>query len=162
MAVSTTESIVDVLRQRGYKMTPQRRAILEEIAVTSGHITPVALVARVERRVPGVTPSTIYRTLELLENLGVLSHAHLESGAEYHRRSEPAHVHLTCSRCGATDSLSMKEAEQLGAMVRRHRGFAPDLTHFAISGLCASCQRDTADNASPGRSRRSAPRRAGA
>ena len=93
-------------------MTPQRRAIVAEIMSASGHITPVTVARRVEDRVPGVNPSTVYRTLDLLEDLGVLSHAHLESGAEYHRRAEATHVHLTCSRCGADDSLSIGEAGQ--------------------------------------------------
>ena len=66
--------------------------------------------------------------------------AHLESGPEYHRRSDSQHVHLTCSRCGAEDSLSMNEAERLEQLIVRHNGFSPDLTHFAISGLCARCQ----------------------
>ena len=121
-------------------MTPQRRAIVAEIMVAEGHISPTAIARRVRERVPGVNPSTVYRTLDLLEELGVLSHAHLEGGAEYHRRSESQHVHLTCSRCGLNDSLSIAEAGRLKLLLTRHHGFSPDLTHFAISGLCADCQ----------------------
>jgi Fur family ferric uptake transcriptional regulator len=73
--------------------------------------------------------------------LGVLSHAHLESGAEYHRKPDAQHVHLTCSGCGSQESLSLKEAERLKQLIVRHHDFNPDFTHFAISGLCASCQR---------------------
>src|SRR5438094_7262308 len=140
----TTDSVLDLLRSRGLRMTPQRRAIVAEIMAVQGHITPTEVSRRVRRRVPGVNPSTVYRTLDLLEDLGVLSHAHLESGAEYHRRAEATHVHLTCSRCGADDSLSIGEAAALEAVVSRHRGFQPDLTHFAISGVCARCQREHA------------------
>jgi Fur family transcriptional regulator, ferric uptake regulator len=120
-------------------MTPQRRAIVAEIMATNGHISPSAVSRRVQERVPGVNPSTVYRTLDLLEGLGVLSHAHLESGPEYHRRQDSRHVHLSCSQCGTQDSLSMAEAERLEQLLVRHRGFRPDLTHFAISGLCARC-----------------------
>ena len=123
-------------------MTPQRRAIVAEIMVSKGHISPSVVAKRVRRRVPGVNPSTVYRTLGLLEELGVLSHAHLEAGPEYHRRSESQHVHLTCSRCGADDALSLREADRLKRLVATHQGFRPDLTHFAISGLCAKCQRE--------------------
>jgi Fur family ferric uptake transcriptional regulator len=122
-------------------MTPQRRAIVTEVMAADGHISPTAVAQRVRVRVPGVNPSTVYRTLDLLEEVGVLSHTHLESGAEYHRRSESQHVHLTCSRCGTEDSLSLAEARRLKDLVAGHHGFAPDLTHFAISGLCSSCQR---------------------
>jgi Fur family transcriptional regulator, ferric uptake regulator len=120
-------------------MTPQRRAIVTEVMGAKGHISPTAVARRVRERVPGVNPSTIYRTLDLLEDLGVLSHAHLESGAEYHRASESAHVHLTCSTCGAQDSLSLEEAKRLKRLIAQHHGFTPDFTHFAISGLCERC-----------------------
>jgi len=136
---ASSESVVEMLRGRGLRMTPQRLAIVGEIMATKGHISPASVARRVRDRVPGVNPSTIYRTLGLLEELGVLSHAHLESGAEYHRRAEAQHVHLTCSRCGAEDSLSMEEAERMKGLIVRHHGFQPDLTHFAISGLCAGC-----------------------
>jgi Fur family ferric uptake transcriptional regulator len=121
-------------------MTPQRRAIVAEIMRTQGHISPTALARRVQGDMPGVNASTIYRTLALLEEVGVLAHAHLESGAEYHKAEEAGHVHLTCSNCGAEDDLSMKEAQALVRVIGRHRGFQPDLTHFAISGLCADCR----------------------
>ena len=56
---------------------------------------------------PGVNPSTVYRTITLLEEVGVLQHSHLESGAEYHKAEEAQHVHLTCQRCGRDDALSI-------------------------------------------------------
>ena len=71
--------------------------------------------------------------------MGVLAHAHLETGAEYHRAEEAGHVHLTCSNCGAEDDLSIEEADALVHLIERHHGFEPDLTHFAIGGLCADC-----------------------
>jgi Fur family ferric uptake transcriptional regulator len=129
------------LRERGHRITPQREAILEAILSTTGHITPQDVTRRVQARLPAVNASTVYRTLAMLETVGVVRHAHLERGAEYHRADEVEHVHLACSRCGAEDDLSMEEAEQLRGVVQRHKGFLPDLTHFAISGLCAGCQR---------------------
>lgn len=128
------------MRQRGLRMTPQRRAIVAEIMRTQGHISPTNLARKVQGEMPGVNASTIYRTLALLEEVGVLAHAHLESGAEYHRTEEAGHVHLTCSNCGAEDDLSMDEADALVRLIERHHRFRPDLTHFAISGLCAECQ----------------------
>jgi Fur family ferric uptake transcriptional regulator len=134
-----TDEVVDALRQRGLRMTPQRRAIVAEIMRTQGHISPTALSRKVQGEMPGVNASTIYRTLALLEEMGVLAHAHLEGGAEYHRAEEAGHVHLTCSNCGSEDDLSLDEAEALVRLIERHHGFAPDLTHFAISGRCADC-----------------------
>ena len=137
----SVEAALELLRSRGLRMTPQRRAIVAEIMAAEGHISPAVVARRVQERIPGVNASTVYRTLDVLEGLGILSHAHLESGPEYHRSSDGRHVHLTCSRCGAQDSLTLQEAERLKQLIVRHHGFSPDLTHFAISGLCASCQR---------------------
>jgi Fur family ferric uptake transcriptional regulator len=139
--VEEARTMATVLRERGYRITPQREAILEEVLGARGHITPQDVTRRVQRRMPAVNPSTVYRTLAMLEEVGVVRHSHLERGAEYHRADDVEHVHLTCSRCGDQDDLSMREAESLKRLVQRHRGFRPDLTHFAISGLCADCQR---------------------
>ena len=132
--------VLELLRRRGLRMTPQRRAIVAAIMEAEGHISPADVSRRVRERVPGVDPSTVYRTLSMLEEAGVLAHAHLERGPEYHRRDESDHVHLTCSSCGADEELSMREAGRLKAMIQRHHDFVPDLTHFAISGLCARCR----------------------
>jgi Fur family ferric uptake transcriptional regulator len=136
----TAPRIIEALRQRGLRMTPQRRAIVAEIMRSRGHISPADLARRVQAQMPGVNASTVYRTLDMLEEAGILSHAHLESGAEYHRAGEHEHVHLVCSNCGQQDALSLQEARSLERLIGRHHGFRPDLTHFAISGLCASCQ----------------------
>lgn len=134
------EDVIELLRQRGLRMTPQRRVIVAEIMRTQGHIAPPTLARKVQGEMPGVNASTVYRTLALLEEAGVLAHAHLEGGAEYHRAEDAGHVHLTCSRCGSEDDLSLEEAAALHGLIERHHGFAPDLTHFAISGLCAECR----------------------
>jgi Fur family transcriptional regulator, ferric uptake regulator len=131
--------VMDLLRGRGLRMTPQRRAIVAEVMRTPGHISPTAIARKVQGGMPGVNASTVYRTLSLLEEVGVLAHSHLESGAEYHRSEEAAHVHLTCSRCGREDALSLAEADSLHALIRTHHGFEADLTHFAIGGLCRRC-----------------------
>jgi Fur family ferric uptake transcriptional regulator len=144
MAQRVVDDVIELLRQRGLRMTPQRRVIVSEIMRTQGHISPTALARKVQAEMPGVNASTIYRTLSVLEEAGVLAHAHLEGGAEYHRAEDAGHVHLSCSRCGAEDDLSLDEAAALQQLIGQHRGFRADLTHFAISGLCADCQRELA------------------
>jgi Fur family ferric uptake transcriptional regulator len=148
MTTTSADQVLEALRARGLRMTPQRRAIVREIMSTDGHISPADVARRVRERVPGVNPSTIYRTLDLLEGLGILSHAHLETGAEYHRSTEAQHVHLVCSNCGADDALSISEADRLKSLIARHSGFEPDLTHFAISGVCETCRTRSSDRAS--------------
>jgi Fur family transcriptional regulator, ferric uptake regulator len=131
--------VMDQLRTRGLRMTPQRRAIVTEVMRTQGHISPSVIARKVQGEMPGVNASTVYRTLTLLEEVGVLSHSHLETGAEYHKTEEAEHVHLTCGRCGKDDPLSLGEAHALQDLIRRHHGFEADLTHFAITGHCAAC-----------------------
>jgi Fur family transcriptional regulator, ferric uptake regulator len=142
---------MELLRSKGLRMTPQRRAIVIEVMRATGHISPPAVARRVQGEMPGVNASTVYRTLSLLEDVGVLSHAHLETGAEYHRAEDAGHVHLTCSSCGAEDDLSGDEADALQRVIEQHRGFAPDLTHFAISGLCSACRARAVPPADVGR-----------
>ncbi len=138
--MTRAEEALGALRKRGYRMTPQRRAIVVEIMRTRGHISPQKIVDRVEKRLPGTNPSTVYRTLELLEELGIVSHAHLGDGPEYHKADEHDHVHLICSRCNKAQSLSEDDTTPLKELISRHSGFVPDFTHFAISGLCADCR----------------------
>ena len=130
---------LEQLRARGLRMTPQRRAIVAEVMRAQGHISPTAITRKIQGDMPGVNASTVYRTLTLLEEVGVLQHSHLESGAEYHRAEEAEHIHLVCGNCGDDDSLSIKEADALQVLIRHHHGFEADLTHFAIKGLCATC-----------------------
>jgi Fur family transcriptional regulator, ferric uptake regulator len=139
-AVPTTDpDLLGELRRRGLRMTPQRRAIVAEVMRAKGHISPTAIARTVQADMPGVNASTVYRTLTLLEQVGVLQHSHVETGAEYHRAEEAHHVHLTCRNCGRDDELSLEEAGRLRQLIRRHHGFEADLTHFAITGLCADC-----------------------
>src|SRR5947199_4910979 len=120
------ELVMETLRDRGCRITPQREAIVGEILRARGHITPQAVARRVQSRMPQVNVSTVYRTLTLLEDAGVVKHSHAEAGAEYHRVGEENHVHLTCVRCGAEDDLSMGEAESLRRLIQRHKSFKPD------------------------------------
>ena len=145
--MATTQGAIDLLRSRGMRMTPQRIAIVEEIMGTPGYLLPSSVIERVKVRVPGVSASTVYRTLERLEELGALAHVHLEHGLGYHQVSTDTHAHLTCSACGKEQEVSQAVLQQLERSVEGEHGFRPDFTHHPISGLCTSClvaQRSTA------------------
>jgi Fur family ferric uptake transcriptional regulator len=131
--------VIAALKQRGHRMTSQRVAIVEEIAGAKGHISPREVTKNVQSKLPEVNASTVYRTFELLEEMGIVSHAHLERGAEYHGAGEIDHVHLVCSNCGREQAMEAVATEPLKEAISGHTGFAPDFTHFAISGLCAEC-----------------------
>ncbi|MFE6775969.1 Fur family transcriptional regulator [Streptomyces sp. NPDC057702] len=130
------------LRARGYRLTPQRQLVLEAVD-TLEHATPDAILTEVRRTASGVNISTVYRTLELLQDLGLLSHAHLGHGAPtYHLAARHHHLHLVCRDC--TDVLEADQtiAEQFTRQLRESFGFDTDLKHFAIFGRCAKCTDD--------------------
>lgn len=128
------------LRARGYRVTPQRQLVLEAVA-TLQHATPEEVYEQVRRTARGVNISTVYRTLELLEQLGLVTHTHLGHGAPtYHAADDADHVHLVCRDCGKVDEVSPSVAETLVANLRVDHGFEPDITHLTVFGRCAGCQ----------------------
>jgi Fur family transcriptional regulator, ferric uptake regulator len=127
------------LRARGYRLTPQRQLVLEAVAEL-GHATPEDIATAVRRTASGVNISTVYRTLELLEELGLVQHTHLGHGAPtYSVATDVDHVHLVCRHCGAVQEA---DVELLGEAVRRladERGFTLDVGHVALFGRCRGC-----------------------
>ena len=101
--------VMEMLRSRGLRMTPQRRAIVAEVMRTDGHISPTAVARKVQGDMPGVNASTVYRTLSLLEEVGVLAHSHLESGPEYHRSDIENSSPPMCSTTFSTRSCRSRK-----------------------------------------------------
>jgi Fur family ferric uptake transcriptional regulator len=127
------------LRERGYRLTPQRQLVLEAVD-TLGHATPEDILCEVRRTASGVNISTVYRTLELLEELGLVSHAHLGHGAPtYHLADRLHHMHLVCRDCGTVIETDVSVAQPLIDALRAAHGFDTDMKHFAIFGRCAEC-----------------------
>ncbi|MDQ1586375.1 MAG: Fur family transcriptional regulator, ferric uptake regulator [Actinomycetota bacterium] len=126
------------LRSRGYRLTPQRELVLR--AVTElGHGTPDEICARVQTTA-GVNISTVYRTLELLEEVGLVTHTHLGHGAPtYHAASDENHLHMVCRDCGAVAETDVSAADPLVQRLARDHGFDTDVAHFAIYGRCRDC-----------------------
>ena len=127
------------LRGRGYRLTPQRQLVLEAVGAL-GHGTPEEICAEVRRTASGVNISTVYRTLELLEELALVTHAHLGHGAPtYHAATAAAHLHLVCRDCGAVIETDVAVADELVAKLEAAHGFETDVRHFAIHGRCSAC-----------------------
>ena len=128
-------------RERGFRMTLQRQIILDAIDSMRGHITAEAVHAEVRARYPQVNLSTVYRTLEFLEELDLVRHTHFDDGvARWHGAGEAPHQHLVCRRCGFEQELELSLLEPLDRELRRHYGFTADLAHFALVGVCAACR----------------------
>ena len=139
-AGSEWEAAARELRGRGMRWTPQRRLLIDVLAQTDGHVTGAELVERCRARDPETTPSTVYRTLDVLEELGLVRHAHGPDGREeYHVLPKTEHGHLHCERCGRSWDIDSAEASGLVRSLRTRRGFRVDLTHLSVSGLCREC-----------------------
>src|SRR4051812_34205818 len=134
------EAVRDQLRARGLRWTPQRRLILDVIAEAEGHVTGAEFVDRCRARDRDTTPSTVYRTLDVLEELGYLAHSHAADGREeYHVRPVAEHAHLHCSDCGGAWEIASSEVRSFARALRRDHGFGVDIAHLTIAGRCAEC-----------------------
>ena len=139
MTASGNHDLHEPLRARGYRITPQRQLVLDAV-VALQHGTPDEICAEVQRTAPGVNLSTVYRALELLEELGLVTHAHLGHGAPtYHASGAIDHLHLVCRVCGAVIETDVALAESLVGMLAERHGFETDVAHFAIYGRCQGC-----------------------
>ena len=127
------------LRARGYRITPQRQLVLDAVT-TLRHGTPDEICVEVQRSASGVNLSTVYRTLELLEELGMVTHTHLGHGAPtYHAATDEEHLHLVCRDCGAITETDVDLADPLVAELASRHGFRTDVAHFSVYGRCRDC-----------------------
>jgi Fur family ferric uptake transcriptional regulator len=132
-------SLAEKLRERGLRLTPQRQLILEAVHGL-GHATPEQIHHAVQERAAGVNITTVYRTLELLEELGLVTHTHLSHGSPtYHAAGEHQHVHLVCRNCGTIIEVAPEVLQPVTDRLREQRGFRVDIGHVALFGVCADC-----------------------
>jgi Fur family ferric uptake transcriptional regulator len=138
--MATSHELQTTLKAHGLRMTPQRQLILDAIASMRGHISADVVHQQVAERFPNVNISTVYRTLELLQNLGLVTHTHFDDGiTQYHLAEQGAHQHLVCRQCASEVELNLSILQPLAEQLRRDFGFEPDLAHFAIVGVCRNC-----------------------
>jgi Fur family ferric uptake transcriptional regulator len=140
------------LRRAGMRWTPQRRLILEVLDTTAGHVTGSDLVERCRSIDPATTPSTVYRTLRVLEDVGLVRHAHGADGREeFHVRPADEHGHLHCDVCGQSWEIGSVEAAATIEAFRNGRGFEVDLSHLTVVGRCRTCSSRATVTGEPGR-----------
>ena len=127
------------LHERGLRMTPQRQLVLDAVREL-GHATPEQVCAQVQRVAPAVNITTVYRTLDLLERLGLVRHTHLGHGAPNYSAHEHEHVHLVCHGCGNVTEVPTALMAGLAGRLDRDLGFELDVAHVALSGMCRDCR----------------------
>jgi Fur family ferric uptake transcriptional regulator len=120
------------------RMTPQRQLVLDAVREL-GHGTPEQVCRRVRATAPGVNITTVYRALDLLEELNMVRHTHLGHGAPSYSVEEHEHVHLVCHRCGNITEVPCTMLNDLTQQLQEQHGFALDASHLALSGTCRDC-----------------------
>jgi Fur family ferric uptake transcriptional regulator len=134
------DGVADRLRANGLRWTPQRRTLVDVLRRHEGHVTATELIARCRELDSTTTPSTVYRTLDVLEEFGLVAHGHgPDGGEEYHVLPEQVHGHLYCGGCGATWEIRQETGAVIVEALAADLGFAVDLSHVTISGRCQGC-----------------------
>jgi len=139
--MAQTQEIAARLSEQGYRLTPQRLMILSAIENSVDHISAEEIYAQIVARYPNVNISTVYRTLELLKRLGLVTETDLGEGrVRYHPTDKGHHHHLVCRECGATIDLDDLLLAPLKDALLREYKFVADLKHLAIFGRCVKCR----------------------
>ena len=140
MSAQLVEEIVGRLAEEGGRRTAARYAIVRTLVDAKGHVTADEVAAAVQREFPSVNISTVYRTLDTLEELGVVDHVHLGHGRAVYHLADADHQHLYCERCEHIEELPTDKLKPFLRMVERDYGFEVDRRHFAIVGICSKCR----------------------
>ena len=135
------QDLMDRVRQHGLRITRQRSIILQALCELEGHVSAEEVYERVTLHRRDVDLSTVYRTLETLHDLDIVSHTDLGHGCtEYEIVGEQPHHHLVCQHCGRMIELDDAYLAPVVESIRQDFGFAPTSTHFAIFGICRACR----------------------
>ena len=135
-----TDETAARLRNQGYRLTPQRLAILRILGEAGAHLSPQELFQQAQELLPGITEATIYRTLSFLVEQGLVLAAHVGSGQLVYELADHAHHHLICRACGASLEIDHNLVEALYRRLETDTGYQLDSLHLTFFGLCPECQ----------------------
>ncbi len=146
--MSCETETIDLLRGSGHKMTPQRMMVLTSLRHAPGHLSATAIHDQVRASYPYVDISTVYRTLNVLKDLRLVSETHMGGGdATFEWVGVERHHHLICKQCNDVTSLDHEYMDRLAAHITEDLGFTADMDHFAIFGICAFCAGEASGSA---------------
>ncbi len=129
------------LRALGIRATPQRRAVLGVLAEATGHLTPQEVYRRVQKRLPGVTEATIYRTLSFFVERGLVMSADWPGVGRVYELA-PTHHHLVCRRCGEAVEVEDELLREIYLALEAATGFRIVHPHLTLQGLCPTCREE--------------------
>ena len=134
-------TILEALRQRGYRITPQREMIIQAVAHSTRHITAEEVAEQVRVHTRAINIATVYRTLDLLWEEGFACRNDLSEGKiVYATFQHGPHIHLVCRKCNKINDADIKILNSLRNDLLQKYNFQSDLDHFSIFGVCSDCQ----------------------
>ena len=135
-------AVADVLRQRGYRLTRPREAVFHALASAGGHLTAEAIADRVVAAGEPINLASVYRSLAVLEEVGLARESRLGEGGRRWELAHPdAEFHLVCDRCGHVEPHGGELVEQVRSHLAAEHGFAADAVTLVVHGTCARCAR---------------------
>ncbi|MBU2611862.1 MAG: transcriptional repressor [Chloroflexi bacterium] len=137
--MSCTDRLSQTLRRRGFRITPQRLAILQTLH-DGGHLSPTQVYERTRQAMPGMTEATVYRTLEFLAGNGILLVADRGNGHLAYELSGESHHHLICRACGSQTDIEPALLENAIRQMESKSGYRLNAGHLTFFGLCLQCQ----------------------
>ena len=139
----TPRRVVAILRQHGYKLTPQRCVVIQAIASGQEHLTPNAIYEKVHQGRPSIGLVTIYRTLDILAKLRLICELHAGDSCRSYTISAPEHHHhLICSKCGTVADFIGYDLSELEQRLSLETGFKVEDHLLEFIGLCQNCQQN--------------------
>jgi len=137
----TRHDYAALMRQKGFRVTPQRQIILDAICEGGGHTTFDEIYSRVQARSDAVNRATIYRTLDFLTELRLVVAADVGDGRTvYEIAGDTPHHHLVCLNCRQVSQIGHEAVQELFARIEREQGFHIETNHLALFGYCPGCQ----------------------
>jgi Fe2+ or Zn2+ uptake regulation protein len=136
---ATSEQLVDALRARGQRVTSQRLLILDALREADRHVSAEQVLAAVSPRLPGLSLPTVYATLELFEEMGIVRRVSTGRGAVLFDPRRDSHHHLVCRVCGKVEDLDVAPRLDAVTGAAARAGFEPDATELVVRGRCRDC-----------------------
>jgi Fe2+ or Zn2+ uptake regulation protein len=130
------------LRSRGYRMTPQRMAILHVLRHEGTHLSPSQVYRKAVRELPGLTEPTVYRTLEFLADNGLARPSYSSSGHLTYEIAGIEHHHIVCRKCGGEIEVEHTLLESLYRLLETTSGYRSIDSHVTFFGVCPECQKN--------------------
>lgn len=129
---------IKILREKGYRVTPQRIAIIEILHDAHGHIQPSDVYQQAVVRIPGINEATVYRTLDILVKEGLLHRSYL-AGSQVAFELAQDHHHLICRNCGSNTQIEHDVIRKIYTQLEDTTGYHLDSSHLIIFGICPTC-----------------------